>query len=142
MIDKTAKYSFGAVLTLLIALCPGILQAQNSVASKRAESKPRPHRIEVTGCLQKSNEPGEFSITGEDGKAWDLRSSKVKLSKHVGHKVTVTGVRYHEPKAEEAKEEKAETGERAEGGVKEAKESEEGHLRVTRLKMISKSCSK
>jgi hypothetical protein len=142
MIDKTAKYSFGAVLTLLIALCPGILQAQNSVASKRAESKPRLHRIEVTGCLQKSNEPGEFSITGEGGKAWDLRSSKVKLSKHVGHNVTVTGVPYHETKKEEAKEEKAETGERAEGGVKEAKESEEGHLRVTGLKMISKSCSK
>jgi len=141
MIDKTAKYSFGAVLTLLIALCPVTLAAQN-VASKDAGAKPRHHRVAVTGCLQKSNEPGEFSITGEDGKAWDLRSSKVKLSKHVGHKVTVTGVRYHEPKAEEAKEEKAETGERAEGGVKEAKEGEEGHLRVTGLKMISESCSK
>jgi glycogen debranching enzyme len=28
----------------------------------------------VTGCLQKGDEPGEVSITGEDGKSWGLRS--------------------------------------------------------------------
>jgi hypothetical protein len=41
------------------------------------------HTMAVTGCLQKGDEPGEFSITGDDGKTWDLRSRTVKLSEHV-----------------------------------------------------------
>ena len=32
----------------------------------------------MTGCLQKGDEAGEFSIEGEDGKLWGLRSSTVK----------------------------------------------------------------
>jgi len=58
----------------------------------------------VTGCLQKGDEAGEFSITGEDGKSWELRSKTVKLEQHVGHQVTVTGTAHHETKAEEKKE--------------------------------------
>jgi hypothetical protein len=42
--------------------------------------------------LQKGDEADEFSITGEDGKRYGLRSSIVDLSKHLGHKVTVTGL--------------------------------------------------
>jgi len=123
MSDETAKLSFWAALTLF-ALCPLTLQAQATTASKKP--------LVVTGCLQKSDEPGEFSITGDDGKTWDLRSRTVKLSQHVGHKVSVTGVLHHETKAEEAKEEKTEK--------KEAGERENADLRVTRLKMISKTC--
>ena len=104
--------------------------------AKKAGPKARPHRVEVTGCLQKGDEPNEFSITGEDGKGYDLRSRTVKLSQHVGHKVTVTGTPYHETRAEEAKEEKTEKKE-----AKEAEEKERPDLRVTRLKMISESCS-
>jgi hypothetical protein len=91
----------------------------------------------VTGCLQKGDEPCEFSITGDDGKTWDLRSRTVKLSEHVGHKVTVTGVRHHETKAKEAKEEKMEKKENKEAG-REAN----ADLRITRLKMISGTCGK
>src|SRR5678815_4897381 len=47
--------------------------------------------LPVTDCLQKGDEANEFSITGEDGKSYDLTSSSVELSKHVGRKVTVTG---------------------------------------------------
>jgi hypothetical protein len=45
----------------------------------------------VTGCLQKSDEAGEYSITGEDGKTYGFRSKAVNLSEHLGHKVTVSG---------------------------------------------------
>jgi hypothetical protein len=45
----------------------------------------------VTGCISKGTGPGTFSITGEDGKAYSLTSTTVKLDPHVGHKVTVTG---------------------------------------------------
>ena len=138
MIDKSQRLSLGALL-LCAALCPVTLWGQDSATSKQVASKPKHHRVEVTGCLQKTDEAGEFSITGEDGKKWDLRSESVKLSKHVGHKVTVTGTPYHETEAEEAKEEKAEKNEAAE---KESKETKEAHLRVTGLKMISENCSK
>ncbi len=83
------------------------------------------------GCLQKGDEADEFSITGEDGKTYGLRSSAVDLSKHLGHKVTVTGTL----KAESYEKEKEETEEHEK---KEAAEA--GDIRVTNLKMVSDSC--
>src|SRR5258706_4579368 len=65
----------------------------------------------VTGCLQKGDEADEFSITGEDGKTYGLRSSAVDLSKHLGHKLTVTGTL----KAESYEKEKEGTRTRKEG---------------------------
>lgn len=85
--------------------------------------------MSVTGCLQKGDERGEFSITGEDGKKYGLRSTAVKLSSHVGHKVTVTGQMKKEENEESEKNEK-----------KEESSKEAGDLNVTALKMISKSC--
>jgi len=87
--------------------------------------------LTVTGCLQKGDEANEFSITGEDGKSYDLTSSSVELSKHVGHKVTVTGTF----KAESYSKEK---GEKEANEKKEAPEA--GDIRVTSLKMVSDSC--
>jgi opacity protein-like surface antigen len=90
----------------------------------------------VTGCLQKGDEPEEFSIIGKDGKNWELRSNTVKLADHVGHTVTVTGPITRESKAEESKEKK-------EGQMEKASGKEEyGELRVTNLKMVSQTCSK
>jgi len=109
-----------------------------AVAAGKAEAnqKPRGHTKTVTGCLQKGDEPGEFSIVSEDGKSWGLRSSSVKLDQHVGHQVTVTGSAGRETKAEENKEQK-------EGQVEKASSKEEyGDLRVTTLKMVSDTCSK
>ena len=96
-----------------------------------AQAKSAGQKTTVTGCLQKSDEPDEFSITGEDGKTYGLRSSTVDLSKHLGHKVTVTG----SLKAELYEKEK---GGREEHEKKEAAEA--GDIRVTNLKMVSDSC--
>jgi len=83
--------------------------------------------------LQKGDEPGEVSLTGEDGRSWELHSTAVKLDDHIGHKVTVTGTVTRESKAEEKKE----------GQVKNASGKQEyGDLRVSSLKMLSKTCSK
>src|SRR5205807_956132 len=88
----------------------------------------------VTGCLKKGDEAGEYSITGQDGKTYGLRSKSVNLSKHLGHKVTVTGTL--KPESEEN-----EKGEAKEHQSKEKKEAAEaGDVRVTSLKMISDSC--
>ena len=87
----------------------------------------------VTGCLQKGDQPDQFSIIGENSKSWGLRSSTAKLADHVGHQVTVTGSITREAKAEEKKD----------GQVEKAAEKEElRELRVTSLKMVSQSCAK
>jgi hypothetical protein len=44
----------------------------------------------VTGCLQKGAKD-TYTITGQDGKKYDVTSKTVPLKNHVGHTVTVTG---------------------------------------------------
>jgi len=137
MFHNIAKASFWLVAALFISLCPVALQAQETAAPATPAAKPMHPKVTVTGCLQKGDSADEFAITGENGKTWELRSKTVKLDEHVGHTVTVTGVRHHETKAEEAKEEKMEGKESKEAEAKEA-----GDLRVTSLKMVSDSCKK
>jgi len=91
----------------------------------RAQEK-KGDNVTVTGCLVKGDEGGEYSITGNDGKVFGLRSSKIKLAAHLGHKVTVDGTI---SKLEDAKKEEAKTGKR-----------ELGDLNVTNLTMVSTSC--
>ena len=108
-------------------------QDNTKAAPQESQEKSASKTKTVTGCLQKGDQPDEFSITGEDGKSWDLRSNTVKLADHVGHQVTVTGSPTRETKAEEKKE----------GQVENAAEKKElGELRVTSLKMVSESCTK
>ncbi|MHB8610458.1 MAG: hypothetical protein ACYDCG_19355 [Candidatus Acidiferrales bacterium] len=133
MFHKFAKLSLWLVAALSISLCPVALQAARTAAPAKTTAKP----ITVTGCLQKGESADEFSITGKNGKTWELRSDTVKLAEHVGHTVTITGVRHHETKAEEAKEQKSETKESKDAEAKEA-----GDLHVTSLKMVADSCNK
>jgi len=107
-----------SVIVLGLSSLPAHAQDQKSQTAKAGGN------VTVTGCLQKGDEAGEFSITGADGKTFGLRSTSVKLDEHLGHKVTVTG----KLKAEE-KEEKHENT------------KEVGDLDVTNLKMVSTSCS-
>lgn len=83
------------------------------------------HNMTVTGCLQKGDETGEYTIMSEDGKTYDVRSTSVNLSNHINHKVTLTGRMTPENEKEE----------RGKTGTKEA-----GNLTVTNLKMVSTSC--
>jgi len=131
------------VLVCLVAVAQSTKQdypatqdtAKTNAQEKQAE-KPAKGTMTVTGCLQKGDEAGEFSIAGEDGKVWGLRSSTVKLEDHLGHKVTVAGTASGESKAEAKKEKK-------EGEVENASQNEEYRdLRVTSLKMISDTCAK
>lgn len=85
----------------------------------------------VTGCLQKGDEAGEYSITGQDGKTYGLRSTSVNLSKHLGHKVTVMGAL--KPESEEHEKNEAKENSQKEG-------AEVGDIRVSSLKMVSETC--
>ena len=133
MSHKLAKLAFWLIPMVCLSLSPITLIAQTAAPEKKAEKASHT----VTGCLQKADASGEFSITGEDGKTWGLRSTSVKLDQHIGHKVTVTGSTTNES----AKTEKAE--EKKEGQVENAaSKTEYADLAVTSLKMISDSCSK
>jgi hypothetical protein len=135
MSNKIGKLVYWLVPILFVSLCPLTLVAQYGNAQEKQGKKPdkAAQSQSVTGCLQKGDKAGEFSITGEDGKTWGLRSSTVKLDEHLGHKVTVTGASSHESKAEEKKE----------GQVEKASSKEEyGDLDVSSLKMVSATCSK
>ena len=128
MSQKIAKLAFWLIPILCLSLCPVALIAQTAAPEKKAEKSQT-----VTGCLQKGDEAGEFSLKGDDGKTWGLRSTSVKLDQHIGHQVTVTGSTTHETKAEEKKE----------GQVENAgSKTEYADLTVTSLKMVSESCSK
>ncbi len=87
----------------------------------------------ITGCLSKSDSAKEFEITGEDGSTWEVTSTTVKLSPHLGHTVTVTGRVWH-PDMHGAKEKAKE--------AVDADAKEHGHLKVTKVSMVSESCKK
>ena len=129
MSHKIAKLAFWLIPIVCLSLCPVALIAQSAAPEKKAEKSSHT----VTGCLQKGDEAGEFSLKGEDGKTWGLRSTSVKLDQHLGHKVTVTGSATHETKAEEKKEGQVENA---------ASKAEYADLTVTSLKMVSDSCTK
>ena len=126
-----------ALVVSIGCLAQDTTSQDNMKPSGQEKHKAMGHAKTVTGCLQKGDEPGEFSITGADGKTWGLRSKTVKLDQHVGHQVTVTGSAHRESKtAEKAEEQK-------EGQMEKASEKQEyGDLNVTSLKMVSESCSK
>ena len=131
---STIKRNAILILAACLAFTVFALMASAQQATKK-EGARKASRTSVTGCLAKGDEPKEFSLTAEDGKTYGLRSSAVKLSDHVGHKVTVSGTL------------KPESDEKGENESKEAKESKEGKenkeagdIRVSRLKMVSESC--
>jgi hypothetical protein len=86
---------------------------------------------EMTGCLQKEGD--DYELMAENGSTWELKSDQANLADHVGHTVRVTGTVDHE-KMHNAKEKAKEKS--------QDNPKERGHLTVTNLKMVSRSCSK
>jgi hypothetical protein len=116
---------------LILATCLVFTIAVFALAANAQKDEKKGASKTVTGCLQKGNEADEFSLAGDDGKLYDLRSSSVKLADHIGHKVTVTGS--FKPEGDEKDEDEAK--ENKEGGKKEA-----GDINVSKLKMVSEPC--
>lgn len=92
----------------------------------------------LTGCLQKTeSDPNEYQLTTKAGGTWEIKSDAVKMAPHVGHTVSVTGV-VSNAMAHGLKEDTK--SEAREHGV-DKNSTEHGHMTVTSLKMVSKSCS-
>src|ERR1700738_4097164 len=52
-------------------------------AKERSEAKSEAkENATVTGCLQKGDDAGAFSIIARDGKTWELHSANIKLDNH------------------------------------------------------------
>jgi hypothetical protein len=118
-----------------IALLLGVLLSTACLASSaKAEQKTR--NIKVTGCLQEGNVLDRFKLTAHDGKAYALPSVSVKLSDHVGHKVTIKGDLKRDPKRDDYDFEGSEVSE----GYGKDQVSDLVDLDVTSLKMNSPSC--
>lgn len=88
-----------------------LLTAVHAQETKAKESKD----ITVTGCLEQGSGATQFNITDESGKKYAVTSARVPLKNHVGHKVTVKG-------------------------VKRGEAAEIAHVRVMSLEMVSKTC--
>jgi hypothetical protein len=86
---------------------------------------------EMTGCLQKEGD--DYELMADNGSTWELKGDKDRLADHVGHTVRITGTVDHE-KMHDAKERAKEKA--------QDNPNEHGHLRVTHVKMVSRSCSR
>lgn len=104
---------FVGVFPILAAILAAsmFLTVAQSQANEPKESK----NITVTGCLEQGAGADQFNITDEGGKKYAVTSARVPLKNHVGHKVTVKG-------------------------VKRGEQGDFVHVRVMSLEMVSKTC--
>jgi hypothetical protein len=86
---------------------------------------------EMTGCLQKEGD--DFELMADNGSTWELKGDNSRLADHVGHTIRVTGTVDHN-KMHDAKEKAKEKT--------QDNPNEHGHLTVTNVKMVSRSCSR
>ena len=112
--------------TILKCLLVGILALGLGTGMTYAAQREKPSDTDkgagktmtITGCLEKGDEAGEYSIKDTNGKEYGLRSTNVKMANHLNHKVTVTGKMVQNDKEKE----------------------EHQHVNVTDLKMVSTTC--
>jgi hypothetical protein len=122
------KMGLGLVGLGLIALLVCVSLLLMGAAQDTTDTSPKTRT--VTGCLQTGDHPNEYHLIAESAK-WDLKSDKVRLADHVGHKVKVDGAvsnaALHKMK-EDIK------------GELDKTPTETGDLTVTNLEMVSGSC--
>ena len=124
------KLAMAFLTLLLLAVTPGRAAAQDTPSATHNKTRT------LTGCLQKGDDADEYKLTTAKGSTWELKSNGHKLSPHVGHTVTVTGV-VANPEMHGAKEDaKAEAKERD----MDKDFTEHGHMKVTGVKMVIDSC--
>jgi hypothetical protein len=129
-------------LSVATGIACGALLAGSIQASQ--ETKKADEVVTVTGCLEKGDDANTFKLThtadtaGAATKAAEAMKpdyeligapASLKLSEHVGHKVTVTGAKVG---AEEAA--------KIEGKKSATAEAMERHLKVTDIKHVAATC--
>ena len=114
-------------------------QQQNSNSQQSNSSATRTTKS-VTGCLEKGDKAGAYSIKTDNGATWVLKSRKVDLSEHVGHQVTATGfLAQHQTSQTPSTPNTTVDNSQDESGAGGA--GTINTLHVTRVKMVSESCA-
>ena len=130
-------------LSLGTGIACAVLVAGSIQASQ--ETKKADEVVTVTGCLEKGDDANTFKLShtadtaGAATKAAEAvkpdyeligAPASLKLSEHVGHKVTITGAKVS-----------AEDAAKIEGGGKSAAgQAMERHLKVTDIKHVAATC--
>jgi hypothetical protein len=121
-------------LCVLFALFATYVVAQDSSSDSKSKADTRT----ITGCLAKASGADEYLLTGKDGSTWEVRSSTVNLSDHVGHTVSATGV-VSNATMHNLKED---TKDVASDAHMKKDNAEHGHMKITDVQMVSDSCTK
>ncbi len=118
-----------AAVLALIGLAAGVNGQDKPVTHKKVRT--------IKGCLSKTEDAKEFTLTGADGSTWEVKSDGVDLAQHVGHTISATGV-VSNATLHGAKED-AKNKAKEHGVDKDA--AEHGHMTVTNVKMVGSSCA-
>jgi hypothetical protein len=128
--------SFGTGIVCAVLLAGSIQASQ--------EAKKADEVVTITGCLEKGGDANTFKLShtadtaGVTAKAAEAMKpdyeligapASLKLSEHVGHKVTVTGTKVGTKEAAKIEGEKSTAG-----------EAMERHLKVTDIKHVAATC--
>jgi hypothetical protein len=120
---------------IMLAVAGLAIVAVSSASAKTAHThKAGGAAKSLTGCLEKGDDANTFKLThvgtGADAKDWELLGApaSLKMSDHVGHKVTVSGSTVSTAGAAKME------------GTKPKEEAGEHHLKVTSLKHVAPTC--
>lgn len=81
-------------LIVFLAMAFGVLASGTTASTPdntRSRTQSKDDSITVTGCLRETDGDHLFQITGAKGDMYLVKSTKVALKEHVGHKVALTG---------------------------------------------------
>ena len=127
------------LVSLLLGLMLVVLGSAWMFAQEKSDNKSNTRTI--TGCLSKEHDSGsskEYLLTASDGSTWEVRSDAVSLADHLGHTVTATGV-VRNSTAHNLKEDAKDAA--SDAHMKKGT-SEHGHMTITDVQMVSKTCEK
>ena len=124
-----------AFLVVFIALTRSQDRAKTTTYNKTTTYK---ELRSLSGCLQRTDHSTEYQLTTRKRATWKVKSDVVRLGDYAGKKVRVTGEVSDDTVQAARREVKAEA---TENGIGESS-TEHGHMMVTRLKMLSGSCSR
>jgi hypothetical protein len=128
----TNKWSRLLLCVVLAGLTSAWAAAQDTDAKSKGEVR------KITGCLTQGDSANEYLLTGTDGSTWELHgNSSVDLASHVGHTIEAKGVVSH-AKMHDMKEDAKDAAK--DSGMKK-NNTEHGHLKVTDVHMVGKSCN-
>ncbi len=92
---RLSSQSRSLLLIVFLVLGFGVLASAVTKApaseGRRSEAQSKDDSITVTGCLREGDGDHLFQITGTKGDMYLVKSSKVTLKDHLGHKVALTG---------------------------------------------------